>query len=100
MKRSFIRFLENPYFKSIYIVLDKPTIEVSKPRGRSLPHSVDSFHSIKHPNTLYRENIVDEFVEKIIEPQLKDQQNQVQEHGKVYIKSLDFIYNFWVNMII
>ena len=95
------KFSGKSFSNSIYIVLDQPTIEVSKPRGRSLPHSVDSFHSIKHPNTLYRENIVDEFVEKIIEPQLKDEQNQVINHGKVYIKSLDSVYTFWVlNMII
>ena len=75
-------------------VLDKPIIEVSKQRGRSLPHSVEKFRSIKHPNTLYRENILDEFVEKIIEPQLKEQQHQVKEHGRFYIINLDFDYKF------
>ena len=41
----------------------------SKERSPSEPQRSD--RRIQYPNTLYRENIVDEFVEKIIDPQLE-----------------------------
>ena len=36
---------------------------------------------IKPQDTLYRQNIIDDFVEKIIEPQLKKEKHQKRGHG-------------------
>ena len=36
---------------------------------------------MKPESTLYRQNIIDDFVEKIIEPQLKQEKHQKHEKG-------------------
>ena len=38
-------------------------------------------HFMKPESTLYRQNIIDDFVEKIIEPQLKQEKHQKHEKG-------------------
>ena len=58
-------------------------VEVSKPRARSLPTSNPTKPVLIQPeNTLYRQNVIDDFVEKIIEPQLKKRQQEKHDHGK------------------
>ena len=53
----------------------------SKERSPSKPQRSD--RRIQYPNTLYRENIVDEFVEKIIDPQLEyDSKRQDATKGR------------------
>ena len=57
--------------------------KVSHSKGRSLSKPKTSDRRIRYPNTLYRGNIVDEFVEKIIEPQLEYHGNrQDVTHGR------------------
>ena len=57
--------------------------KVAHSKGRSLSKPKTSDRRIRYPNTLYRGNIVDEFVEKIIEPQLEYHGNrQDVTHGR------------------
>ena len=71
---------------NIYLIewwIGSSVVDVSKPRARSLPSSNPQKPlPVKQEDTLYRQNVIDDFVEKIIEPQLKKHQHHMHDHGK------------------